>query len=141
MAQALVDRLYEVERFRELASAGSAKRLHLLNVISARRGNLHDVYDVVIIRKQLYLEEAQDKALKQRARELGVSEAEVVRRALDEALLGEKRQNIAARQALESFLGRAARLAKTHAMPDGYRFDRQDLYDDDERFKRWDKQE
>ena len=39
-----------------------------------------------MIRKQLYIEEAQDKALKRRAKELGVTEAEVVRRALDEAL-------------------------------------------------------
>ncbi len=90
-----------------------------------------------MIRKQLYLEEAQDKALKQRAKELGVSEAEVVRRALDEALHGERRTNLAARQALESFLERANELAKTSSLPEGYRFDRQDLYEEDERFKRW----
>lgn len=39
-----------------------------------------------MIRKQLYLEERQHRALKRRAAELGVSEAEVMRRALDEAL-------------------------------------------------------
>jgi hypothetical protein len=39
-----------------------------------------------MIRKQLYLEERQHRALKRRAEELGVSEAEVMRRALDDAL-------------------------------------------------------
>ena len=40
----------------------------------------------MMVRKQLYLEAAQDRALKRRARALGVSEAEVVRAALDMAL-------------------------------------------------------
>lgn len=41
-----------------------------------------------MVRKQLYLTEAQDVALKNRADALGVSEAELVRRALDAALGG-----------------------------------------------------
>lgn len=41
-----------------------------------------------MVRKQLYLTEAQDEALKRKAEEEGVSEAEVVRRALDQALSG-----------------------------------------------------
>lgn len=41
-----------------------------------------------MVRKQLYLTEAQDFALKNRADALGVSEAELVRRALDAALGG-----------------------------------------------------
>ena len=36
-----------------------------------------------MIRKQLYIGESHDRALKRRARELGVSEAELVRRLLD----------------------------------------------------------
>lgn len=39
-----------------------------------------------MIRKQLYLTERQDAALKHKALEAGVSEAELVRRALDAAL-------------------------------------------------------
>lgn len=89
-----------------------------------------------MIRKQLYLEEAQDRALKRRARELGVSEAEVVRRALDAALFGTES---AGRRAIESFLTRAADIAETHALPDGYRFDRRKLYEEDRRFTRWDR--
>jgi len=42
-----------------------------------------------VIRKQLYIEPHQEEALKQRSRELGVSEAELVRRALDAALAGD----------------------------------------------------
>lgn len=93
-----------------------------------------------MIRKQLYLEESQDKALKRRAKELGISEAEVMRRALDEALKGETKATSLAEQALDSFLERADRLAKTHRAPEGYRFDRQALYEEDERFTRWDKE-
>ena len=39
-----------------------------------------------MVRKQLYITEAQEEALKRRAAETGVSEAELVRRALDNAL-------------------------------------------------------
>lgn len=40
-----------------------------------------------MIRKQLYISEAHERALKKRARELGISEAELVRRLLDRLLL------------------------------------------------------
>ncbi|MEL6611069.1 MAG: hypothetical protein AAFQ53_03150, partial [Bacteroidota bacterium] len=39
-----------------------------------------------LVRKQLSVTADQDRALKRRSRELGVSEAELVRRALDAAL-------------------------------------------------------
>jgi hypothetical protein len=42
-----------------------------------------------MVRKQLHIEERQDKALKRRAKKLGISEAEVVRAALDAALARE----------------------------------------------------
>jgi len=42
-----------------------------------------DVNDVYMVRKQLYISEEHERALKARARELGVSEAESVRRMLD----------------------------------------------------------
>jgi hypothetical protein len=89
-----------------------------------------------MIRKQLYLDEAQDKALKQRARESGLSEAEIVRRALDAVLFeGTARRG---QHHLASFLTRASALAEAHGAPDGYRFDRQALYDEDKRSTRWD---
>lgn len=39
-----------------------------------------------MVRKQFYISEAQDQALKRRSLEDGISEAELVRRALDHAL-------------------------------------------------------
>ena len=47
----------------------------------------NDVYDVGMVRKQLYISDEQERALKAKARELGVSEAELVRRMLDGLLL------------------------------------------------------
>jgi len=37
-----------------------------------------------MVRKQVYIEPEQEKRLKQRARELGVSEAELIRRGIDQ---------------------------------------------------------
>jgi predicted secreted Zn-dependent protease len=93
-----------------------------------------------MVRKQLYLKEAQDRALKRRAEELGISEAEVVRRALDEALF--EYRGTSRRRALEAFLTRAAEVATTNLVTtnrEPYRFDRQELYEEDRRFRRWDK--
>lgn len=42
-----------------------------------------------MVRKQLYITEAQEEALKQRAHETGLSEAELVRRALEAELASE----------------------------------------------------
>jgi hypothetical protein len=88
-----------------------------------------------MIRKQLYLDAIQDKALKQRARELGLSEAEIVRRALDSVLFeGSAPQG---QRHLASFLKQAEELAEAYRPTDSYRFDRQALYEEDDRFKRW----
>lgn len=87
-----------------------------------------------MVRKQLYISEEHERALKARARELGVSEAELVRRLLDGLLLeGEGGTGLAragAAEALEGFLREADRLAESHSFPEGYRFDREDLYED-----------
>lgn len=93
-----------------------------------------------MVRKQLYLDEAQDRALKLQAKKLGVSEAEVVRQALDAALRGEtvgaalKRNQ----ELLQSFFKECDELAKTHGFREDYSFDRQKIYEEDERFARWD---
>lgn len=39
-----------------------------------------------MVRKQVYIEPRQDRRLKQRARQLGVTEAELIRQSLDRAL-------------------------------------------------------
>jgi hypothetical protein len=92
-----------------------------------------DVYDVYMVRKQLYISEEHERALKARARELGVSEAELVRRLLDGLLLdGEEGRELAGpgvAEALDDFLEEADRLAEYHRFPEGYRFDREELYE------------
>ena len=93
-----------------------------------------DVHDVYVIRKQLYISEEHERALKARARELGVSEAELVRRMLDGLLLdGEGGRGLAgagAAEAPEGFLKEADRLAESHRFQGGYMFVRNELYED-----------
>jgi hypothetical protein len=93
-----------------------------------------DVYDVYMVRKQLYISDEHERALKARARELGVSEAELVRRMLNGLLLdGEGGRGLAgtgAAEALEGFLEEADRLAESHRFQRGFVFDRTELYED-----------
>ncbi len=88
-----------------------------------------------MLRKQLYLEERQDAALKARAQELGVSEAELVREALDRFLNEPDSSNSKGTASirlrwmaeLDAELDAAARETKSS---EGYRFRRDDAYDD-----------
>ncbi len=94
-----------------------------------------------MVRKQLYLEESQDQALKHRAKELGISEAEVVRRALDQAFRRTSASPLARRrqELLDDLFRDADQIAETSRLPDEYRFNRRELYEEEERFTRWDK--
>ena len=95
---------------------------------------LCDVYDVYMVRKQLYISDEHERALKATARELGISEAELVRRMLDGLLLdgegGKGLSGAGAAEALEGFLDEADRLAESHRFPEGYLFSRDELYED-----------
>ena len=88
-----------------------------------------------MVRRQLYIGQSQDAALKRKARELGVSEAELVRRALENALSSpaSRTKRISALQAV---LKDAKALFKMHQPPEDYRFSRDDAYDDT-RLERW----
>jgi hypothetical protein len=92
-----------------------------------------DVYDVYVIRKQLYISDEHERALKARARELGISEAELFRRMLDDLLLdkegGRGLAGASAAEALEGFLKEADRLAESRRFQRGYVFDRNELYE------------
>ena len=81
----------------------------------------------------MYISEEHERALKVRARELGISEAELVRRMLDGLLLdgegGRRLAGAGAAEALEGFLKEAARLAQSHRFQRGYVFDRNELYE------------
>lgn len=93
--------------------------------------------DAPMVRKQLYITREQDRALKQRAREQGASEAEVVREALDRHLRSQAGPVLPKhrRKALEDLLAANEEIAKHHRFPKGYRFNRNDLYA--EREERW----
>jgi hypothetical protein len=87
-----------------------------------------------MVKKQLYISDEHERALKAKARELGISEAELVQRMLDELLLdGEGRGGlvgVGAAEALDGFLEEADRLAESHRFPAGYVFSRDELYED-----------
>lgn len=95
---------------------------------------MNDVYDVGMVRKQLYISEEHERMLKARAREMGVSEAELVRELLDRLLMGEESSRSAVpfgrAEAAWDFLESADRIAGSHSFPQGYRFDRKELYEE-----------
>lgn len=93
----------------------------------------NDVYDVAMVRKQLYISEEHEKALKARAKEMGVSEAELVRGLLDRLLLNGEPGNVAPfakAEAALAFLESADLISSSHSFPEGYRFDREALYEE-----------
>lgn len=96
---------------------------------------MYMMYNRSMVRKQLYITEQQDRALKRQAKALGVSEAELVRQALDEMLREVLGARVHRREALDRLLDNTRRLAEHHRLPDGYRFDRDALYA--EREDRW----
>ena len=83
-----------------------------------------------MIRKQLYITEAQNEALKRRAQALGISEAELVRQALDASLTDIASKPSSRRSELDELLERTRDLASRHRLPSGYRFNREELYAD-----------
>jgi hypothetical protein len=92
---------------------------------------------MTMIRKQFYIYPDQDVALKRKARELGLSEVELVRRALD-AMLTETPHVMPARPSvLQALLEDIQALSVTHPAPTGYVFKRDDAYDDESRLERW----
>lgn len=92
------------------------------------------------VRKQLNIDEAQDLLLKRESERLGVSESEVVRRALDAWAredAGSRR-----RRAYQRLLNLQEQIEKRWIAAGrptfDYTFNRQELYDDDPRMKRYD---
>ena len=93
------------------------------------------MYVMYMVRKQLYIEERHEKALKRRAKALGVSEADIVREALDLMFreAGRPRPLPGQTKALSDFLKSATEFAATQKRAVRYR--RTDLYE--ERESRW----
>lgn len=88
-----------------------------------------------MVRKQLYIEERQERALKRRAKALGISEADIVRQALDAVLVAEGEKPVGARhlEALHAVLETALQVSRGHRLVEDVR--REDLYE--EREGRW----
>jgi ribbon-helix-helix CopG family protein len=87
-----------------------------------------------LIRKQIYIEPEQDAVLKRRARELGVSESEVVRRAIGgtNACTDSEEARLAA---LDEVLSLMRARAALNVPQTGRTWTRDDLYE--ERFERY----
>jgi hypothetical protein len=86
-----------------------------------------------MIRKQLYISEDHERALKASAREAGISEAELMRRFLDKLLLGSEdssRVPLGRAQAALDFLEATDEISASHRFAEDYRFDREELYED-----------
>ena len=81
-----------------------------------------------MIRKQIYIDAEHERFLKRRSRELGVTEAEVVRQALAEAQRQQTTRN--RQQALDDFLSYISEHRTFDAPPTGWKFNREELYDE-----------
>jgi hypothetical protein len=81
------------------------------------------------VRKQIYLEQRQEQAIKREAKARGMSEAEVIRRRLDHEESGEPRggDDISA---VDSFLNAAQRWSSKPASSRKWRWNRDELYDE-----------
>lgn len=90
-----------------------------------------------MIRKQLYIEAEQEKALKRQAKALGVSEAELMRQALDSILKPAVQERPKTSAALEQLFNVADELTSSYQFETKDSFDRQTLYEEDNRQKRW----
>ncbi|AEN74394.1 CopG-like domain-containing protein DNA-binding domain [Rhodothermus marinus SG0.5JP17-172] len=85
-----------------------------------------------MIRKQFYITAEQDQAIRQLARQQGVSASEVVRRALEAALAQFPLPLHGRREAIERLLENCRQLGAQHQLPAGFRFDRAACYQERE---------
>lgn len=83
-----------------------------------------------MIRKQVYIEPHQDESIKQRARLLGITEAEVIRRAIDgeTAVLPTRIRDLGAWDREKTFIAR--RVSGGAVPPTRRRFRREEIYEE-----------
>lgn len=81
-----------------------------------------------MIRKQLYITSQQDEALKQRSRQTGKSEAEIVRNALDNLMSSSGLRTLHRRDELDQLIESTRRISEKHHLPAQYRFNREEIY-------------
>jgi len=82
-----------------------------------------------MVRKQIYIESLQDNNIKKQARDLGVTEAEVIRRAINCQMTSVRLsiRDLKAWERERTFI--AKRMAKAHA-PGGRQWKREDAYEE-----------
>jgi hypothetical protein len=82
-----------------------------------------------MVDKIVQISEIQEEKIKSLAESFGISEDEIIRRALDEFIRSNNfRLEPSDGSGLESFLDRAKEISKKHRLPEGYRFNRNELY-------------
>ena len=82
-----------------------------------------------MIRKQVYIEPEQEQLLKRRSKELGISEAALIRQAID--LLGAAgRKSLAARQAWEEELAFIKQRMQLRVPQTGRSWTREEIYEE-----------
>lgn len=89
-----------------------------------------------MVRKQLYLRPEHEQLLKQKARETGLSEAELVRQALDQFFQDGDAPLPGHVEALGAFLREAQQISQQHCLPAGWRFRREEVYTREARWER-----
>jgi hypothetical protein len=80
-----------------------------------------------MVRKQVYIDERQEALLKEFARQLGTTEAELIRRALDRAFL--EPGGLVSEAAFQAFLDYAAQRERIDVKPQPRTWRRDDLYE------------
>ncbi len=88
------------------------------------------MYMSKLVRKQVYIASSQERRVKRRAKEEGVPEAEIVRRALDlglERLSASSAPNRAAGK--DSFFDLIDHLIRQGSVPGGRRWSREEIHD------------
>ena len=89
-----------------------------------------------MVRKQIYIQKRQNLLLKRLAQARGVSEAEVIRQALEREFTGENKQGAEADvTAMEEFLEFAISRRALPRTGEPYQWNRQEIYE--ERESRW----
>ena len=89
-----------------------------------------------MVRKQIYIQERQNLLLKRLAEARGVSEAEVIRQALEREFTGENKQAVVADvRAMEEFFEFALSRRSLPRTGKAYQWNRQEIYE--ERESRW----
>lgn len=82
-----------------------------------------------MVRKQVYIEPRQDRLLKQRAKQLGVTEAELIRQSLDQNLMASPTSWRRNPEAWRAFMRSVRRRMRMKVPPSPRTWTRDELYD------------